>query len=304
MKKNAPKLVVKSERSDRVRFLLVSMKNTVLMVAFVSLFSGLVNASESSLERQASLFQTGWSAAQNGQLDKAYQIWNELSKESIVTPELNRALQNNLAVILIKQKKYQAAERLLDSALQADRQVGTTLDNLNQLYAYQAQNTYQKIFSKTSVVEPKGAFLFFDVEKAQLPTENVLSEPPKFSDTQNTQDTIKVKALLESWRLAWASQDVEGYLKHYDKNEFIPKKGMSYSTWEKGRYRSLQNPKFIKVAFKDIQVVQLDKNMIRSRFLQQYRSDRLKDNIYKVILWQLTEGQWQIVQEVVVDVKG
>lgn len=299
--------MIKLDRSARARALLVSTRNRALMAVFVSFFSGLVNASESSLEHQTTQFQTGWSAAQNGQLDKAYQIWDDLSKESIFTPELNRALQNNLAVILIKQKNYQAAERLLDLALQADHQVGTTLDNLNQLYAYQAQKTYQKIFSETSIVEPRGVFLFFDVNKARLPTENVVMEPPEFIDiqnTQNTQDTIKVQALLEAWRLAWSRQDVEAYLKHYDKNEFIPKNGMSYATWENSRYRSLQNPKFITVAFKELQVVQLDKNMIRSRFLQQYSSDRLQDTIYKVVLWQLSEGQWQIVQEVVVDVKG
>lgn len=263
-----------------------------------------------TLEAQTQLFQTGWLAAQAGELEKAYQVWSVLNQQPMQAPELSRAVQNNLAVLLIEQKNYLQAEKLLDSALQADRQVATTLENLNQLYTYQAQKTYQTLFSETAVVSPKGAFLYFDLAKRTAPTDNVVTQlQPRSEETlkQELSDSgaiNQVKGALEGWRKSWASQDVKGYLSYYDSREFIPKQGLSYESWEKSRWRSLKNPKFIKVFFDDVQIVQLDKNLIRSRFLQRYHSNRFKDSVYKVLLWQLNDGQWKIVQEVVVSGQG
>jgi len=103
------------------------------------------------LVKQAEQFQLGWDAVQKGELEQANKIWTSLSQEPIEVPELSRALQNNLAVLLMKQQAYKQAEKRLDSALKADLQIATTLSNLNQLYAYEAQQSYQKIFSQTSV---------------------------------------------------------------------------------------------------------------------------------------------------------
>ncbi|GKT11835.1 MAG: hypothetical protein ISEC1_P0808 [Thiomicrorhabdus sp.] len=254
------------------------------------------------LQLQTERFQQGWKAANDGKFDKAYEIWLELSKETITVPELKRALQNNLAVIHIKKKEFDQAQMMLDSALKADVQVAVTLANLNQIYSYQAQSTYKTVFSGAEVVWPQGEFLFFDLDITTLPTELVLTELPESSDfkLQETQGTLLVKDLLSSWKEAWSSQDVNAYLGFYDKAEFIPRFGGTFDQWAKGRFRSLTKPKYIKIEFKDIQIVQLDKGLIRSRFLQKYQSDRFKDDIYKVVLWQLFDGQWKIVQEVVV----
>jgi len=177
--------------------------------------------------------------------------------------------------------------------LQADAQVAVTMDNLNQIYAYDAQKTYQKIFKETPVKRPSAKWLYFDVKQASLPTDNVIT------DAKNADGLRSVKKSIEQWRQAWANQNVKSYLSFYDKKNFIPKDGMSYSTWEKSRYRSLQNPKFIKVFLDDIQITPISSTMIRSRFLQRYHSDRFKDDVYKVLLWKKTDGAWQIVQEVV-----
>ena len=285
------------------------VKKGILLCSMLCLFPLLAQAEELDLalaKTQSDTFQKGWQAANRGDLDVAYDIWQTLGKQVIAVPELNRALQNNLAVILIKKKEYQQAEVILNSALKIDLQVATTLQNLNQIYAYQAQKAYKKVFSKTEVIWPQGNFLFFDLDKANLPTEHVLTEMPAFSAErqQETQATLLVKGLLSSWRDAWTSQNVDEYLAFYDKKEFTPKFGRSYKSWKEGRYRSLTNPKFIKIAFDDVQIVQLDKNLIRARFLQKYHSDRFKDDVYKVVLWQLFDGHWRIVQEVVANGKN
>ncbi|MCF6299330.1 MAG: hypothetical protein L3J01_05570 [Thiomicrorhabdus sp.] len=262
------------------------------------------------LVKQAEQFQQGWDAAQKGDLDKAKQVWTALSQERIDVPELSRALQNNLAVLFIKQQDYKQAEKLLDSALKADIQVATTLSNLNQLYAFEAQKAYKKVFSQTSVTSPSGELLYFDVKNSVLPSEYVSIQLPEFSPEEaflyqpETQEILAVKDQLDQWRAAWAKQDIQSYLNFYHSKEFVPKDGMRYSVWEESRHRSLKRPKFIKIAFDDVQVVQLDKNLVRARFLQKYESNSFKDSVYKVVLWQRDGAQWKIVQEVVASEKS
>lgn len=279
----------------------------VILAFLIFVVSGQAVADEklAKLVKQAEQFQQGWDAAQQGELDKASTIWNALSQEEIEVPELSRALQNNLAVLLIKQKEYKQAEKLLDSALKADFQVATTLSNLNQLYAYEAQKAYQKVFSQTPVTSPSGELLYFDVKNSALPTEYVSIKLPEFSPEEaflyqpETQAILTVKEQLDQWRSAWENQDIQSYLNFYHRKEFVPKDGLRYSVWEESRHRSLKRPKFINISFDDIQVVQLDKNLVRTRFLQHYESNTFKDSVYKVVLWQLDGQQWKIVQEVV-----
>jgi tetratricopeptide (TPR) repeat protein len=267
-----------------------------LVIAFMSLwFSSAyaVNDKLNQLEVQAEAFQKGLDFAQKGSLKQALKVWEELSQQGNLIPELKRAIENNIAVVLIKQKRYEEAKKRLDLALQSDAQVATTIENLNQIYAYDAQKAYQKIFKNTSVNTPKAKWLYFDVKRVNLPSDNVIT------DEKNADSVRLVKKAFEQWRQAWANQDIKSYLSFYDKKSFIPKDCMNYKTWEKSRYRSLQRPKFIKVFFDDITITPISSNMIRTRFLQRYHSDRFKDDVYKVILWKRVGSDWKIVQEVV-----
>jgi len=303
---------IKKENSRLIWNRLIHAILGVMFVFLTLIASNSVLADEklAVLVQQAEQFQQGWDAAQKGDLEKADKIWSALNQETINVPELSRALQNNLAVLLIKQKAYKQAEKLLDSALKADIQVATTLSNLNQLYAYEAQKAYQKIFSQTAVTSPLGEFLYFDVKNSALPTEYVSIKLPEFSPEEaflyqpETQEILAVKGRLDQWRAAWENQDIQSYLNFYHRKEFVPKDGMRYSVWEESRHRSLKRPKFIKIDFDDVQVVQLDKNLVRARFLQKYESNSFKDSVYKVVLWQLDGNQWKIVQEVVASEKS
>jgi len=272
------------------------LKSSLLVALVTSGFSA-VYADEQQVERlekQAEQFQSGLDLAQNGSLDKALKVWNRLKDSGELIPELKRAIENNIAVILIKQNKYADAKKRLDSALQSDAQVAITLDNLNQLYAFDAQKAYQKIFKSTPVTKPKAKWLYFDVKQAQLPNTNVIT------DERNADSIRIVKKSVEQWRQAWANQNVPDYLSFYDKKTFIPKNGLNYVTWEKSRYRSLQKPKFIKLKFDNVEVSPISDSMVRAQFVQRYHSDRFKDDVKKVLLWQKTNGRWKIIQEVVI----
>ena len=266
----------------------------ILLVALCLPLTSQANATDNKkLLEQAETFQKGLDAAYKGRLDSALSTWKSLNKSGNLIPELKRALENNIAVILIKQKKYDEAKKRLDSALQADAQVSTTLANLNQIYAYDAQQAYQRVFKETPVSSPKGEWLYFDIKQAHLPTDNVII------DAENADAVRLVKNRLEHWRQAWSAQNVADYLSFYDETAFIPKEGMSFNTWKKSRYRSLEKPKFIKVNLDQIEITPLSSTMVRTRVFQRYHSDRFKDDVYKVLLWQKHDGQWKIVQEVV-----
>lgn len=260
-----------------------SRKQGIISLLFLSSwFIGLVSADQrinSELEQQAKEFQQGLQLAQEGDLNQALQKWQALSDSAELIPQLNRALQNNIAVVLMNQKRYDAAKQHLDLALNADSQISTTIANLNKLYAYEAQKAYKKVFKNTQVKAPSGEYLYFDLKSAELPNSNVIT---KIEDI----DSVKlIKQATESWRQAWSNQDVSAYLAHYDAKAFIPKDGLSFSTWKKGRYRSLQNPKFINVVTDNIQVSPISDDLVRVNFYQRYHSDRFKDDIEKVLLW-------------------
>jgi len=276
---------------------LFSIRKTLMLFITVGLaFSAsqaYANKADEKLVAQAEEFQKGFDAAQKGKLENALQTWQALYDKGELIPELNRALENNIAVVLMKQKRYDEAKKRLDSALKADAQVATTLANLNQLHAYDAQKAYQKIFKKTTINKPQGELLYFDVKRATLPTDRVITDE-RYADASRV-----VGNKVQQWREAWSKQNIKQYLSYYDKVAFIPKDGLSYKTWEKSRYSSLQRPKFIKVELTEIEISAISPNMMRVRFLQKYHSDRFKDDVYKILLWQKHNGQWKIVQEVV-----
>lgn len=245
-----------------------------------------------SLVEQAKVFQQGFDFAQSNDNNQALAIWQSLAQTDGLIPQLRRALNNNIAVILIRQKKYDEAKQHLDKALKADHQIATTISNLNQLYAYDAQKAYQKIFKKTPVVAPQAELLYFDVKGAQIPNEFVII------DIANADDIRLVQQATKQWLQAWRAQDVNAYLSFYDNKWFLPSNGTSVAAWKKSRNASLKGPNFIKVTIENLQIAPVADNLIRVSFYQSYHSDRFKDDINKVLLWKKTEGEWKIIQEV------
>ena len=281
------------------------LKNWTVKTLFLSLsllsVGGLVQANTNSqnvkvdgLSSQAEVFQLGLGQAEEGRLDEAMTTWRTLYGSGDLIPELRRALQNNIGVILIKQKKFDEARNHLDQALKEDRQIAITMENLNKIYTFEAQQAYKKVFKKTPVNPPIGELLYFDIKKAQIPNENVLVAKAK----PNLEESVK--EATENWRKAWTNQDIKGYLSFYDKHEFIPKNGKSLDSWKKGRHASVTGPKFIKVKTDKLEVMPISNNLVRVKFYQRYHSDRFKDDIHKVLLWHKKNGHWKIIQEVVI----
>ncbi len=256
--------------------------------------SNAIAAEPKQLEKQADSFQQGLLQVQKNELEQALTTWRKLYQSDALIPELKRALQNNIGVVLMKLGRFEEAKQHLDQALKEDAQVATTIENLNKLYAYDAQKAYKKIFKDTNVVSPDGQLLYFDIKRAEIPNDKVITDI-RFADSVRM-----VEQATEAWRKAWSDQNIETYLGFYDDEDFIPQNGGSVSAWKNGRYSSVTGPKFIKVQTDDVRFSPISKEMVRVEFFQRYQSDRFQDDIKKVLLWKKRDTQWKIVQEVVI----
>lgn len=253
------------------------------LMALSLLGSTMVMAEDADYQQK---FEAAKQASEAGASQQAVDLWRELLQQY---PD-DVAANNNLAVVLMQQKRYDQAQQQLEGVLKADPKLSVLWENLNQLYAVQAQQAYRSVFKKAKVSEPTAKWM---AAPQQVPT----------LDSQTTQmiqaNQEKVLNQLENWRAAWAGQKVADYLSFYTADYVAPNYA-NHKSWAKGRERSLERPKFIRLQLKGIQVQPLGMETVQTRFQQQYESNRFKDTVTKQVVWQLQNDAWQIIQEQVI----
>lgn len=239
---------------------------------YQSKFEAAAKLSQSSSEQDLKQAETEWSAL----LD---QYPNDL------------AASNNLAVTQMKLKKYTEAQQTLEAALNAEPKIAMILENLNALYAYQAQLAYKSVFKSSKLQQPQGQWMALSAQAIKTP------DQARINQLQQGLETV-VNA-VENWRSAWSRQDYESYLKFY-KNDFHSSQFADHQSWRQGRKYSLSNPKYIKINLTNIEAMPLSENLIEVVFYQAYESNRFKDTVKKQLIWQKTDGGWRIVKERVI----
>ncbi|MGC9386599.1 MAG: L,D-transpeptidase Cds6 family protein [Hydrogenovibrio sp.] len=232
-------------------------------------------------------FEQAIQASQTGQLDDAIQSWQTLLK---AYPN-DLAASNNLAAAYIKQGHYDQAQQVLEAALNADPKIAALRKNLNQIYAYQAQQAYQSVFETDQVERPKGQWI--------LSAGTELKTPEQAQLKQVENHMKRVADLVENWRQAWANQQVAAYLDFYAP-DYSSRDYPSHQAWSKSRKRSLTRPAFIRIQLDDVSVVPLTPETIQVTFWQAYQSNTFKDRVRKKLVWQHRGDQWHIVQEDVI----
>lgn len=237
---------------------------------------------QSSVSEFEKGYLQGWLNIKKGDEDQALAVWQDLRQTFPNSLELG----NNLAVLLMKRQRYDEAQKVLEQTLHANRQISKALANLNQLYGFQAQKAYKKVFSKLDVEKPQGQWL------ALTETSSVQVVKAQFDD-QNA-----VTFAIEQWRQAWSNQNFDGYIAAYSE-DFVPADGQPVRAWRNARKRSVTSPRFIEVFISDLKLTPISDTMVRATFNQRYRSDRYQDEVIKVLLLNKTSGQWKIAQEAI-----
>jgi hypothetical protein len=107
----------------------------------------------------------------------------------------------------------------------------------------------------------------------------------------------QARALVERWRQAWASRDVDAYLGCYGA-DFQPIDGQSRSAWAAARRKKLSTPAQITVQLHDIRFERAAPDRLRAVFLQDYASGRYRETARpKTLLLSLQDGDWWIAGE-------
>ena len=130
---------------------------------------------------------------------------------------------------------------------------------------------------------------------SKIETPKVVEQLTK--EVAQDENSDQLLSTVEGWRQAWSDQDLAAYLSFYHPTDFKPVKGRNIKEWRKGRKSSVEGPKFIKVQTKDVKVVKRSDERATVSFLQQYHSNRFKDNIRKELQFVKTDQGWKIISE-------
>lgn len=106
----------------------------------------------------------------------------------------------------------------------------------------------------------------------------------------------EVRAAVDRWQAAWASQSVDAYLAGYS-SSFVPKHGLDRSQWEKQRGERLRQPKWIKLGVEDLMVQFQPDGKAHVTFMLNYSSDRITERAPKILGLAFEDGAWKIVRE-------
>ena len=110
-------------------------------------------------------------------------------------------------------------------------------------------------------------------------------------------DESQARAVLERWRQAWASRDVEAYLACYSR-DFLPADGQTRSAWAATRRNKLSSRSDISLQVHDVRVERVDGDHLKVVFLQDYASGTYRESARpKTLLLARTGADWRIAGE-------
>lgn len=264
------------------------------------------------------LFIKGVILAEMNRRDEAIKVFTEITEKSPNLPEP----YNNLAVLYADQGKYDKARLALENAIKTHPSYATAHENLGDIYARMASDSYDKALqldSSNTRAQNKLALikdLFSGTRKPPATTTKPVLADVKPSKTANLdpEDPANSAAapkstgsaatggddlsdVVQKWAKAWSSKDVDQYLAAYS-STFKTPKGESRSTWEKTRKERINKPGSISVELSDINVAMEGSDTAKVSFKQSYKSANLAQRTKKVLVMKKESGKWLIDQEI------
>lgn len=134
------------------------------------------------------------------------------------------------------------------------------------------------------------------------PAMNAAAAPPAHAMplvAGNSEDPIAIKAqvlgAVETWREAWATQNIDSYLAAYSP-AFSPANGSTRADWRAQRLSRIAQARDIQLVLAKL-VVQINGDQSTVRFQQRYIAAHVNDTMQKVLRLVRSEGQWEIIEE-------
>jgi len=252
---------------------------------------------------------------------EAISVFQKLTEDYPELPEP----YNNLAVIHAQQKQYEKAKQSLEMAIRTHPSYATAHENLGDIYARMASQSYDKALqidssnasaqTKLSIIRDLISVAARPVPRSEPspPVKPVVAEPkpvetkpvaqvvePKPLEPKATEPvanaTVDVTKAVEDWATQWSKKDVKDYLAHYAK-DFQTPGGMSRANWEKERKQRIAKPGDLKIDIENLRVTLGASDKATATFRQHYRSAALKTSSNKVLNLVKRDGKWLIQQE-------
>lgn len=264
------------------------------------------------------MFTKGIILAESGKRAEAISTFNALTKAYPSLPEP----YNNLAVLHAEAGEYDLAKKALETAIKTHPSYATAHENLGDIYARMASEAYDKALqldngnsraqSKLSLIKD----LFSTDSKTTIaantttPTRPIrpankkaeptpVPEPMPVAEPMDTSadQESDVLAAVETWRSAWASQDVDQYLASYA-DSFTPAKGRSLANWKKFRQGRVSKPSKIKLTINNQKTEIVDTDNAKVSFKQYYKADGRPIRTNKTLVLKKVSGTWLINKEI------
>ncbi len=271
-------------------------------------------------------FLKGLILTEKNKQTEAITVFTKLTEDFPELPEP----YNNLAVLYASQGQYDKARNALEMAIRTHPSYATAHENLGDVYAKLASQSYDKALqldSGNATAQTKLALIrdlignksrgtavatapvaaaaaapavvaavtptpaAKPVAEAPKPKE-VVKEAPKDAAKPSDDDVIKT---VNDWAKAWSDQEVDAYLAFYAK-DFETPGGQNRKRWESERRKRIEGKGRIEVKVENIAVAYEDGKAV-AKFKQTYTSDKLSNVTGKTIVFIKSGGRWQILEE-------
>jgi murein L,D-transpeptidase YafK len=108
------------------------------------------------------------------------------------------------------------------------------------------------------------------------------------------QDAEEIVDIVNSWRDAWQSKDIEKYITHYHKQ--FTSESRDREQWKQYKGDLAKRYRSISVKIDDLELLTND-GVVLARFTQDYQSDGLRSRGIKDLYFKKNDNQWKIIGE-------
>ena len=129
------------------------------------------------------------------------------------------------------------------------------------------------------------------------------NEPSVETDASSDFDLGVLQQFIAAWVDAWQAQSLESYFSAYH-TEFKPRNQDSLSAWRSSRERIIGNTDWIELELSDFQYIGEEAGVIEVHFWLNYRSPTYQDDTQKKLLLGREAGEWRILEEINLQVRG
>ncbi|MDP3325417.1 MAG: tetratricopeptide repeat protein [Hydrogenophaga sp.] len=259
-------------------------------------------------------FLKGVIQTEGGKHSDAIATFSKLTEEFPELPEP----YNNLAVLYAGQSQFDKARAALEMAIRTNPSYATAHENLGDVYAKLASQSYSKALqldSGNTAVAPKLSLIrtLFGADgkgartgttppsagpapvAAATPVATVNPVAPAPVPAASGKAEADVEAAVASWAKAWSSKNMQAYLGAYAGN-FTPPGGQARRAWEADRKARIVPRSHIGVAISELSV-SADGDRASASFKQDYSSDTLNVTSRKKLDFVKSGNRWLIVRE-------